>query len=151
MGVWRRLNCDYLVRSHCRAPVWTSSAIKNPSYIHTTTTSNLKQKQKAVFTVFIEHKTFTCCRRELLKHQCRTSRNETKRWQWDESQLKESVVPNEGLNVLSGSDALEQVRIAVCSSAAVAELPDARPELHGTPVAHPTLQREAGGNGCWLQ
>lgn len=37
-------------------------------------------------------------------------------------------------------DALEQVRVAVGSSAAVAELPDARPELHGTPVTHPTLR-----------
>lgn len=42
------------------------------------------------------------------------------------------------------SDALEQVGIAVGSSAAVAELPDARPELHGTAVAHPTLQRAGG-------
>lgn len=43
-------------------------------------------------------------------------------------------------NVLAASDALEQVGVAVGSSAAVAELPDARPELHGTAVAHPALR-----------
>lgn len=42
------------------------------------------------------------------------------------------------------SDALEQVGVAVGSSAAVAELPDARPELHGTPVAHPALRHKRG-------
>lgn len=41
--------------------------------------------------------------------------------------------------ILRASDALEQVGVAVGSSAAVAELPDARAELHGTPVAHPAL------------
>lgn len=46
--------------------------------------------------------------------------------------------------ILRASDAFEQVRVAVGSSAAVAEFPDARPELHGTPVAHPTL---TGGDG----
>lgn len=44
---------------------------------------------------------------------------------------------------IRGSDALEQIRVAVDSSAAVAELPDARPVLHGAAVAHHTLQ-EAG-------
>lgn len=43
-------------------------------------------------------------------------------------------------NVLAASDALEQVGVAVGSSAAVAELPDARPELHGAAVAHPALR-----------
>lgn len=41
----------------------------------------------------------------------------------------------------TASDALEQVGVAVGSSAAVTELPDARPELHGTPVAHPALRQ----------
>lgn len=45
---------------------------------------------------------------------------------------------------LHASDALQQVRVAVGSSAAVAQLPDARPELHGTAVAHPTLGGERG-------
>lgn len=38
-----------------------------------------------------------------------------------------------------GSDALEQVGVAVGSSAAVTELPDARPQLHVTAAAQPTL------------
>lgn len=41
------------------------------------------------------------------------------------------------------SDALEQVGVAVGSSATVAELPDARPKLHGAPVAHPALQERS--------
>lgn len=42
----------------------------------------------------------------------------------------------------SSSDAFEQVGVAVGSSAAVAQLPDPRPELHGAAVAHPTLRRD---------
>ena len=47
----------------------------------------------------------------------------------------------------SVSDALEQVGVAVGSSAAVTQLPDARAELHGTAVTHPTLR--GGGGGGW--
>lgn len=43
-------------------------------------------------------------------------------------------------DVLAASDALEQVGVAVGSSAAVAKLPDAGPELHGAAVAHPALR-----------
>lgn len=44
------------------------------------------------------------------------------------------------LRNVAASDAPEQVGVAVGSSAAVAELPDARPELHGAAVAHPALR-----------
>lgn len=46
----------------------------------------------------------------------------------------------------SSSDAFEQVGVAVVSSAAVAQLPDARPELHGAAVAQTALrQRDQSG------
>lgn len=41
--------------------------------------------------------------------------------------------------LLWSSDALEQVGVAVGASAAVAQLPDARPPSHGAAVAHPAL------------
>lgn len=45
--------------------------------------------------------------------------------------------------LLSSSDAFEQVGVAVVSPAAVAQLPDARTELHGAAVAQTALrQRE---------
>lgn len=42
----------------------------------------------------------------------------------------------------SSSDAFEQVGVAAVSSAAVAQFPDARPELHGTAVAQTTLRHQ---------
>lgn len=48
------------------------------------------------------------------------------------------------LTGLGVSDALEQVGVAVGSSSAVAELPDAGSELHGAPVTHPALRTRGG-------
>lgn len=55
--------------------------------------------------------------------------------------LRRTLGPAGDRNTVGASDALEQVGVAVGSSAAVTELPDARPELHGTPVAHPALRQ----------
>ena len=59
-------------------------------------------------------------------------------WRWMFSPAETKLK----LSVLRCLDALEQVGVAVGSSSAVAELPNARSELHGAAVTHPTL---AGG------
>lgn len=88
-------------------------------------------------------------RQQLSKQQqCIMMHDDIRDWQYDESRgccwgCKGCLVLQKWCFVCGkekrASDALEQVRVAVGSSAAVTELPDARPELHGTPVTHPTL------------
>lgn len=47
--------------------------------------------------------------------------------------------PSQGEHEAS-SDALQQVGVAFGASAAVAQLPDAGPQPHGAPLAHPALR-----------
>ena len=55
-----------------------------------------------------------------------------------------SVACGDSVCELSGSDALEEVGVAVGPSAAVTKFPNAGTEFHGTPVAHPALPGHGG-------